>query len=103
MSTKNSSEQNIAPPPDESMNIRALTELLIRHFGHRDGLFDLVIQFQIGAGAFGPSKDDVLPSAIVGVSGVGLKQVEKPGANSVDAAIVNPAQKQKRTKRSSKS
>lgn len=90
--------------PEQSMDLKELTELLIKNYGHHTGLFDLVLQLRIATGSFGPSKDDALPSAMVSVAGVGLKKVDKAGVNTLDAALVNPKKGKKRAaSRSSRS
>jgi hypothetical protein len=76
--------------PEKELNLTELLELLIRHFGVHKGLFDLSVQIRIGTGAIGLKPDEVLPGAIVGFAGVGLKPVKKSGPNTLDAAQVNP-------------
>ena len=76
--------------PDQSMDLKELTALLIKNYGHHTGQFDLVLQLRIATGLFGLSNDDPLPSAMVSVAGVGLKKVDKAGVNTLDAALINP-------------
>ena len=78
---------------EDAVDTRELTALLIKHFGHKEGLFDLSIHFQIGTGAFGPSKASLLPGAMIGVAGVGLKKVAKASPNTLDASNLNFAPK----------
>lgn len=73
----------------EQLSLRELTEVLIRHFGYRDGLYALSVEFKIATGQVGPSAADLLPGTIVGVSRVGLLKIEKPGHNTVDASEVS--------------
>lgn len=88
----------------ESISIEDLTTLLVKHFGHKEGFYDLLVQFKIGTASFGPSKEDAMPSAIVSLAAVGLKQVEKPGPKSVNARDINPPRRApKRSVNSSKS
>jgi len=76
---------------------------LIKHFGHKEGLFDLSVHFQIGTGAFGPNKESLMPGAMIGLSGVGLKKMAEAGANTLDASKVNSPSKGKKKSLVSKS
>lgn len=99
MPTKKPSEEVQGTIPDQSMELKELATLLIRHYGHSEGFFDLVVQFQIGTGSVSSSKEKAIPGAIIGLAGVGLKRVEHLGPNSVDAAVANPpARPRKRRK-----
>lgn len=83
-----------------SLNLKSLTEVVIRHFKIHEGVYQLSIGFKIGVGGFamdgGPDAVP-LPGAMVGVEGVSLARIP-PGVNApnaVDAAKVNPAPKLK--------
>lgn len=82
--------------PENFLDLKELTALLIKNFGYREGLYDLAVQLQVGIGSFGPAKDNRLPGAVVGLAGVGLKKVTKKSPNTLDAAEVNPARKVKK-------
>lgn len=90
MSTKKQTVERDGAKPQEEMTLKDLTILLIKHFGHHEGLYDLSFQLQIGTGAIGPDKENPLPGAMFGIAGVGLKRVEKLGTNTLDAEKVNP-------------
>lgn len=70
--------------------LREITELLVRHQGLHEGLYDLAVEFQIGVGGVGPSPELVLPGAILGVKRIGLKQALALGPTTVDASVINP-------------
>jgi len=91
--TKKQGAASIGVEPEEEVDLKELAALLIKHFGHHEGLYDLAFQLQIATGAIGPNKDSLLPGAMFGIAGVGLKRVEKLGMNTLDAADVNPAPK----------
>lgn len=74
----------------QTLDIKELTALLIRHYDLHEGDYDLLIEFQIGVGAFGPDPNAPSPGAMVGVSRVGLTPAKIKGPGSVDAAQVNP-------------
>lgn len=90
MPTSNEKFGSSKPVPDNELKLTELLELLVRHFGHHEGLFDLAVHFKIGAGAVRPEKGEVLPGAIFGFAGISLKRVDKVGPNTLDAAVVNP-------------
>lgn len=76
-----------------NFTLRELAEILIRHQGIHTGNYDMSVNFEIAVGAVGPSPSNVLPGAMVGVSGFGLVPAMVAGPNTVDAAIVNPPAK----------
>lgn len=91
-----------------SLNLKSLTEVVIRHFNLHEGVYQLNIGFKIGVGGFalegGPDAVP-LPGAMVGIEGVSLARIP-PGVNApnaVDAAKVNPASKPKAKARLKKS
>ena len=78
--------------PPEMLDMKSLVGLLIRHFGHHEGHFEAALQLAIALGPVAPGPSATLmPGAIFGVNGVGLRRLAEPTANSVDAAVVNPA------------
>jgi hypothetical protein len=85
-------EQHSAPikPP---LSMRDLASVLVKHYGLTEGIYDLMVEYQIGTGAVGPDKDNLVPGAMIGVSRVGLMPATKPGQNTVDASLVNPGKK----------
>ena len=80
-------------PAGSPLSIQELTGVLIKHYGIRDGNFDLLVEFQIGMGAIGPSPDDMKPSAIVGVNRIGLVPAQTITPLTVNASVVNPIKK----------
>jgi hypothetical protein len=83
------------PTSPEIFSLRELAEILIRHKGVHDGIYEVSVHFQVAVGAVGPSESTVLPGAMIGVSGIGLVPAMAPGPNTVDAAIANPLRKTK--------
>jgi hypothetical protein len=77
-----------------------ITEILIKHQGLHEGLYNLSVQFQIAVGAIGPSPELICPGAMLGVSRIGISNTEEEKANShtVNAAKVNPAPKKRAKK-----
>lgn len=91
MSTKKEPVNVAGTSPEESMTLKELAVLLIKHYGYHEGLFDISVQFQLGTGAIGPGEDNLLPGVMIGFSGIGLKKVSKIGSNTLNAAEINPA------------
>lgn len=83
--------EQIKSRPTVVLSLRDLAELLIKHRGLHEGLYNLAFQFQIAVGAVGPSPEAAVPGAMLGVSGVGLEKVDQAGPHTVDAAVINPA------------
>lgn len=75
---------------DREYTLKALTELMIRDSGIHEGLYDIAVKFQVAVGAIGPSPDSILPGAMIGVDGIGLRRVKQAGPFTTDAAVVNP-------------
>jgi hypothetical protein len=80
---------NISQP--EILTLKDIAELLIKHKGLTEGLYNLSFRFEIAVGAVGPTPGAAVPGVMFGVSGVGLEKVPVAGPLTVDAAIVNPA------------
>jgi hypothetical protein len=81
-------------------SIVELTEILVKHQGLHEGLYNLSLEFQLAFGAVGPTQELICPGAMIGVSRIGLSKTEKEKANlnTVDAAKVNPAPKKRARK-----
>lgn len=74
-----------------------LTEILVKHQGLHEGLYNLYLEFRIAVGAVGPAPELICPGAMIGVSRIGLAKTEKEKANmhTVDASKVNPTPKKR--------
>jgi hypothetical protein len=83
---------DISPP--EPLSLRDIAVLLVKHYGLREGLWDLNLELQVGIGSFGPTREKALPGAMFGVGRIGLTRTpkENAGPNTVNAAELNPAQ-----------
>jgi len=80
---------------------KELLGLMIRHFGIREGLYDLSVRFKIATGTIGPKEDRLLPGVMIGISSFEVVPVEHRGPNTLDAAECNP-KKTERTRRTPK-
>jgi len=76
---------------------REIAEELVRKEGVKDGHWGLYIEFGIGGGNVGTSreKEDVVPAAIVPVLKLGIQRFDKPNSLTVDASKVNPSKRKK--------
>lgn len=83
-------------PVATPLSLHDLAAVLIKHYGLHEGCYDLMIEFQIGVGAVGPTPEALSPGAMIGVSKVGLMSSKSTGPTTVDAAIVNPAKKSRK-------
>lgn len=87
--------QHTTNPPKPSIEmsheLREITELLVKHHGLHEGLYDLALEFQIAVGAVGPDPASIVPGAMFGVRRIGIMKTEKAGVSTVDAAQVNPS------------
>jgi hypothetical protein len=77
-------------PVATPLAIREVIELLIKHYGLHEGKYDLLLEYQFGAGAFGPTPETVNPGVMIGIAKLGLTRAEKVGPLTVDAGTVNP-------------
>lgn len=63
---------------------------LLKSQGIHEGIWGLAIQFGFGVGNTGPNEQDVNPTAMVPIMGVGIQRFPEKNSLSVDAAEVNP-------------
>lgn len=73
------------------MAIKDVGAMLLRHLGVHEGQWDVVVEFQAAFGSMGPAPESALPSALIGISKIGLVRSIHPGPLTIDAAAVNPA------------
>ena len=89
-------------PVGTPLGIKELTAALVKHYDLHEGLYDLYLEYQFAFGNFGPSASQLVPSAVVGLSKLGVTKVTQTGPLTVDASEVNPVQPALRPKRTSK-
>ncbi|MBB3639821.1 hypothetical protein [Variovorax atrisoli] len=73
-----------------SHDLKEITEMLIKHHGFHEGLYEIAVEITIGVGAVGPTPDNQMPGAMVGVKSIGLRRTDQANYLTVDAAMVNP-------------
>jgi hypothetical protein len=75
-----------------TFNYKEIAEALIQKQGIHEGLWGIYLEFAISAANIpaGPSKQELVPTAIVPVIRMGIQRFDKPSSLTVDAAEVNP-------------
>jgi hypothetical protein len=63
-----------------------ICELIAKHFGLTEGKYELMVEFKIGMGAFGPTPEDRVPGAMIGVNKIGLAQIEANGPLTINVS-----------------
>jgi hypothetical protein len=96
-------EKKLLQPVAEPLAMRELAAVLVRHYGLTEGLYTLLVEFNVGVGPVGPNKDNLSPGAMIGVSKIGLIAAAEPGPSTVDAAEANPKKSTRKTASKSKS
>jgi hypothetical protein len=76
--------------PPIALSLQEVGALLVRHYGLRDGLWDVAIELQAAIGQFGLPPNDVLPGAMFRISRIGLSKAAQVGPLTVNAAEINP-------------
>jgi hypothetical protein len=89
------------PAPPVLFDIKTVVTDLIRAHDYHEGLYDISIEFSIGVGSFGPTQDQALPGAMLGISKIGLQPTSVVGPHTVNAAEVNPPAAKGRKSKSS--
>jgi hypothetical protein len=76
-----------------SFTHKEVLELLIKKAGLHEGKWQLLTTFSLAAAFAGPTPDQIIPAAIVGVMNLGIQKAapDAPPGLTLDAAIVNPA------------
>jgi hypothetical protein len=71
---------------------KEVAEALIKKQGIHEGLWGIYMEFGITGANInpGPSKDIIVPGAIIPVLKIGIQRFDKPSSLTVDAAEVNP-------------
>lgn len=72
------------------LDTKEITRLLIKAMGVHEGHFMLSVEFAFTAGNVGPSPEQAMPGAIMGISRIGIVACDAAGPNTVDAAEANP-------------
>lgn len=78
-----------------SFNHQEIVTLMLKEAGIHEGFWQLSVNFRLGAGAFGPTPEQVAPTGFVSIEGMGLQRLDPIPAEipplAYDAAALNPA------------
>ena len=58
------------------------------HYGLKEGLFEIVLDYQIGFGPVGPKPEEAVPGMMLGLTRIGLARARSRGPQTIDAAEV---------------
>ncbi len=72
--------------PLPPLSLLDLGKILVKHYGITEGKYEVSIEFRIGMGSIGPTPEDRLPGAMLGVSGIGIVPTDKEGPLVIDAS-----------------
>jgi hypothetical protein len=75
----------------EPLSLKKVGELLVKHYGLHEGMWDVAIEIQAAIGQFGFPPTDVMPGAMFRISRIGLTKANQAGHMTVNAAELNPA------------
>lgn len=67
-------------------------QALMKQYGITKGKWTLAVEFSFAATVSGPSKDDLFPTALIGVKSLGLIKTDKEGPLTFDANELNPTE-----------
>ena len=72
---------------------KEVLELLIKRANIHEGKWMLSVTFAFSGANIGPTPDQVIPAAVVGIQSLGIQkaQPDSPDSLVLDAAIINPA------------
>ncbi|MFD1555991.1 hypothetical protein ACFSHT_10200 [Paraburkholderia silviterrae] len=69
---------------------REVVTALLKKQNIHEGIWALAVNLGFGVVNVGPSQDDINPTAMVPIMGIGIQKSDSLNALSVDAAEVNP-------------
>jgi hypothetical protein len=73
---------------------KEVVEALIKHQGIHEGIWQLNIEFALGAANIQHREtNEVAPAAIIPIKSIGLQKVEAENPLAIDASKVNPKKK----------
>ncbi len=72
------------------LNHKEVVEALIKQQGLHEGIWQLYVEFGIGAANVPTGENQLSPSAIVPINRIGLSRVDAENPIALDASKVNP-------------
>lgn len=86
----------MATPAKYVYDFKEVTEALLRKEGISEGLWNVYIEFGIGAANMGPTPEDIRPAAIVPIMKIGIVQTNDRSNLTVDASTLGVRKERKR-------
>lgn len=80
----------MSQPTQFAFSHAEVVEALLKKEGIHEGIWRLTVRFGLKGANMGPSDDNLLPTAIIPVTELGIVRDPKATNLSVDAAQVNP-------------
>lgn len=77
----------------EPLTLKQLGELLVRHYKIKTGKYEVLVEFQFGAGAVGLQPEQKIPGLVIGVNRIGLTPTTTDGPNTIDASKIRKGRK----------
>jgi hypothetical protein len=88
------------PEPSQFIfSFKEVATALVKAQNIHDGIWGFVVNFGIQAQNFGPNENELRPAALIPILSIGLMKADKETNLSVDAAKVNPAPTNGKTKK----
>ncbi len=72
------------------LNYKEVVEAFIKHQNIHEGIWQIHVEFGLGAGNVQTGENQFSPAAIIPVTKIGITKVEAEGPLTVDATKVNP-------------
>jgi hypothetical protein len=82
----------------DPLSIQDIGVLLVKHYGLHEGIFEIMLQFQVGVGPVGPDPTQMMPGAMIGIQKIGLLKSKTASPSTIDASKVNPRPAQPKRK-----
>lgn len=90
--------ENENPTVVTTFNHKEIVEALIKHQGITGGIWMLHVEFVMAAGSIPGPEGKILPSALIGITKIGIAEKSTMNDLSVDASTLLGAKDQKRSK-----
>ncbi|WP_162777361.1 hypothetical protein [Comamonas kerstersii] len=89
--------------PTIKFSMTEIGKLLIREAKFTEGRYEVAVGFKVGVGVVGPTENEALPGAIIGVQDIGLSRVadDASGPMILDAAVISAQKTSRKSKKSS--
>jgi hypothetical protein len=80
----------MAEPSQYTFDYKEIVEALVKKQGLHEGLWQLIVSFEMAAVNVGSTNELLSPAAVVRLTKIGLTKTDKENNLTVDASVVNP-------------